>query len=58
MLVVALVANQHMQNEVLSYYCMQSSKILVSSAEFLLSPPSTRVLSDICHPGILPWYCL
>lgn len=58
MLVVALVTNQLMQNEVLSYYCMESSKILVSSAEFLLSPPNTRGLSDICHPGILPWYCL
>ena len=58
LLLLALVTNQHRQNEVLSYHCMQSSKILVSSAEFLYSPSSTGGLSGICHPEILPWYCL
>lgn len=57
MILLALVTNQHRQNEVV-YYCMQSSEILVSSAEFLRSPLGTGDLSDRSHPWLLHWYCL
>ena len=38
LLILALVTNQHRQNEVLSYCYMQSSKILVSSENSFVLP--------------------
>lgn len=38
LLLVVLVTSYHKQNMMLSYHCMQSSKILTSAAEFLHFP--------------------